>query len=320
VSASIEDLRSQLEATLDNCQGTGVGDHDALIMVSGGKDSAILLHLIKQRFPGLRQLAYTVDNGFMSPVAMANAHQTVSRLGVDHIVSRPDSSVYARGFRFACTHLEAGKGCFATVDRIDGTLGFDLAKTFAARNGIPLVVFGFNPVQMSAYFGVDGWEVPDQVVREKTTSVIGRDLREIFDEVHLKYFWDPECHGEDRIPRMVAPLCAWQYNEEEVRERVIELGLIDPGNDSALVTNNSVIQMMVVFDYLHLGYADFEPQFADMVRRGEADARYWRNVFEMLEYSAKTGWMIEQDLNRIATSLDIDREQIVAARRRGAPR
>jgi hypothetical protein len=309
-----------MEATLEACQGVGAGDYDALVMVSGGKDSAILLHLLGQKFPGLRQLAFTIDNSFMSPVAMANAQQTVSRLGVDHVVSRPDPEVFVRGFRYACTHLEPAKGCFETVDRLDATLGFDLAKNFAACHRIPLVVFGFNPVQMSVYFGVDGWEVPDYLVRGETTTVIGRDLLEIFDEEHARYFWDPERHGDDRIPRLVAPLCVWHYNEEEVRQRVIELGLIEPGNDSALVTNNSVIQMMVVFDYLHLGYADFEPQFADMVRRGEADRRYWRNVFEILEYSAKTGWMIEGDLNRIATSLDIDWKYIVAEARRGAQR
>jgi hypothetical protein len=171
---------------------------------------------------------------------------------------------------------------------------------------------------MEAYFGIDGWEVPREIVRQKTTTVLGRGLFEVFDSSHARHFWDPARHGDDRIPRMIAPLCVWHYNEEQVRRRVIDLGLIDAGNDSALVTNNAVIQLMVVLDYLHLGYADFEPQFADMVRRGEADGHYWRNVFEMLEYSAKTGWMIEKDLDRIAHSLGIDREKLGLVRGRRA--
>ena len=59
-----------------------------------------------------------------------------------------------------------------------------------------------------------------------------------------------------------------------------------------------------------LGYASFEPEFADMVRSGKASRRFWRNVFEMLEYSAKTGWMLDAELTRIVRELDLTREDI----------
>lgn len=296
---------AQLTETLSGFTRAGTGDYDALVMVSGGKDSALLLYELSQRFPTLRQLAFTVDNGFMSPVALDNARRYVAKLGIDHLVFRPKPSLYVKSFRHAIIHAEPGKGSFETVDRIDGQIGFDVCKNFAARNHIPLVLFGFNRIQMRAFFDVDGFQLPAALVGKPTTTVLGRPLAEVYDDDELGYFWDPERFDAVYRPRLVAPLAVWEYNEQTARDKTIDLGLIKPGNESALVTNNAVVTLMVALDYVRLGYADFEPQFADMIRRGEADRRYWLAVFEMLEYSAKTGWMIAAELDRIAASLGI---------------
>ena len=304
------DEPARLEETLSGSAQTGTGDYDALVMVSGGKDSALLLYELTQRFPTLRMLAYTVDNGFMSPVALENARRYVARLGVDHLVFRPKPSLYLKSFRHAILHAEPGQGSFETVDRIDGQIGFDVSKNFAARNRIPLLLFGFNRIQMRAFFNVDSFELPAAQVNEPTTAALGVPLAEIYDNNELGYFWDPRHFEEMQRPRLVAPLAVWEYNEQTTRDKTIDLGLIEPGKESALVTNNAVVTLMVVLDYVRLGYADFEPQFADMIRRGEADRDYWRAVFEMVEYSAKTGWMIADELDQIAASLGLSRAEI----------
>jgi hypothetical protein len=33
-------------------------------------------------------------------------------------------------------------------------------------------------------------------------------------------------------------------------------------------------------------------------------------VFEMLEYSARTGWMLDKELDKIIRSIDLTREQV----------
>jgi hypothetical protein len=310
------DDQTNLASILSPYVNSGSGDYDALVMTSGGKDSAYLLWELNRRFPKLRLLAFTIDNGFMSPVALDNAVQNVTKLGIDYILCRPATSVFAKGFRYAITHLEANKGCLQTVDKIDGTIGFDLSKQFACRNRIPLILFGFNKAQMITFFGVDGYELPPERVFSKTTHLLGRRLSEIYDSEEVRHFWDPcRCQNENGvIPRLIAPLCLLDYNEEAVRAKVTELRLIEKGNDSALVTNNAIVQMMVILDYLRLGYADFEPECADMVRAGRADRLYWLHVFQMLEYSAKTGWMVEKDLDAIAARLGIDRAELGLAR------
>ena len=137
-------LEAELDSLLGQLQGQGSGAHDALVMLSGGKDSALLVHELKRRYPRLRILALTIDNSFMSPVALQNVRKSAEILDVDVVTLRPAKSVYVKSFRFACTLEQSGSGCFETVDRIDADLGFSLAKNYAAINKIPLLVTGLS--------------------------------------------------------------------------------------------------------------------------------------------------------------------------------
>ena len=112
-------LVAELDGLLRDYSGTAAGPHDALVMLSGGKDSAWLVVELQTRYPRLRLLAVTIDNSYMSPVALENARLSAAKLNVDHVTLRPAQALYRKSFRLACTLLEEGKGCFETVDRID---------------------------------------------------------------------------------------------------------------------------------------------------------------------------------------------------------
>lgn len=310
----LQDLAAELDALFRNYEGKGQGAYDALVMLSGGKDSALLIHELQRRYPRLRILALTIDNSFMSPVAVENAGRVVEQLNVDHVTLKPAQSLYRKSFRLACCLREPGKGCFETVDRIDADLGFSLAKIYAATHRIPLLASGLSWAQIERIFGVRSFEVPQQQALARVTHTLGRPLSEIYVPAELEYWWDPARFARDRWPRFVHPFYAWRYEEKAIQDRVIELGLIKPGNDSPLLTNNVIIPMMIVADYLRLGYASFEPEFASQVRAGKADRRFWRNVFEMLEYSARTGWMLDKEIDKLARLLDLTRADIGLAR------
>ena len=305
-----EGLAAKLDELFRQHQGKGAGLYDAAVMLSGGKDSALLIHELKERYPSLRLVALTIDNSFMSPVALENARQSVEKLNVDHITLRLAQSVYRKSFRFACLLLEPGRGCFETVDRIDADLGFSQAKIFAAENRIPLLLSGLSWAQIERLFGVESFEVPHDQALSKVTSTLGTPLGDIYDPPEMKYWWDPARFPEESWPRFIHPFYVWRQGEEEIKNKVIELGLIEPGNESPLLTNNVIIPLMIVVDYLRLGYASFEPEFAQLVREGKASRGFWRNVFEMLEYSARTGWMLDKELDKLAKSLDLTRGEI----------
>jgi hypothetical protein len=151
-------LEAELDALLREHAGKGAGSHDAVVLFSGGKDSIFLVHMLKRRHPDLRILALLVDNSFMSPVALDNAARAVEKLDVDYVPLKPARSLYKKYFRLACTLLEAGKGCYQTVDMTEIYFFISLAKTFAATNQIPLIISGLAWAQVERLYGVQSFE------------------------------------------------------------------------------------------------------------------------------------------------------------------
>src|SRR5882672_9375638 len=97
-----EQLKAGFEAVVEEARRTR-DNHHAILCYSGGKDSTFLLHLLRTEY-NLDVLAYTMDNGFISPQALRNISTIVDRLGVDHIFVRPRSGLMNRMFREALTN------------------------------------------------------------------------------------------------------------------------------------------------------------------------------------------------------------------------
>ena len=64
------------------------GRYQAIVPISGGKDSAYVLYVIRHVY-GLRVLAINFDNGFRSLAAEANLNIMTTQLGVDYISIKP---------------------------------------------------------------------------------------------------------------------------------------------------------------------------------------------------------------------------------------
>jgi hypothetical protein len=303
-------MEQALDQVLQSHQGSGRGQYDALVLFSGGKDSAYLLHRLTTHYPSLRLLAATIDNGFFNPVAMKNAAKILQRIdGVDHMVFKPDASLYRTTFRHALTHLDDG-GCYATVDRMDGDLAFDIGRNLAASLGIPLMIAGLSPTQVERIFGLRWFETDRSVERSKRTRSAGFRLEDIYATRELAYWWDGTAWPDDRIPRVLYPFCAWPYREEEVRDEVVRLGLIDPGQDNPLVTNNDTIPVMFAVDSCQLGYSSFEPEFADLVREGKADRNGWLNLFQSLEYLAARGQFLPRGIDQTLRQIGLTHQEV----------
>lgn len=73
--------------------------YDVVLGFSGGKDSTYSLYVCKKQF-GLRCLAVTFDNGFLTENARVNIKKTVDALGVDHVFYRPNWDRLQRLYRY----------------------------------------------------------------------------------------------------------------------------------------------------------------------------------------------------------------------------
>lgn len=302
---------SQLADILRSQSGVGSGSYDAVVLFSGGKDSAFLLHRLRTEFPELRLVALTVDNSFMSSVAQANCRQILSKLeGIDHFIFRPQKNLYARTFRHAFTHLD-GQGCYAKVDRMDGDLTFDIGRNFAATVSAPLLISGLSPEQVERILQLKSFESPRSIENQRRTRSADYALEQIYTPEELnRYWWNPEQWPEERRPRVLHPFHAWQYDEEWIPQEVVRLGLIEAGQDNPLITNNDTIPVMLAVDSANLGYSSFEPEFAQLVREGRADRRIWLAMFEAIEYLVKHGQFLPQCISDTLHRLDLEPQDV----------
>jgi hypothetical protein len=268
----------------------GKGDYDAVVLFSGGKDSAYLLYRLRNEFAELRVAALTVDNSFMSQVALANCRSILAKLTeIDHFILRPKTDLYARAFRYALTHLD-GSGCYEKVDRMDGDLTFDIGRNFAAQLKAPLLISGLSPEQAERILGLKGFESPAEVEAQRRIESAGVALDKLYNQQELdRYWWNPARWNANEQLRVLHPFHAWNYDEEFIPREVVRLGLVEPGRDNPLITNNDTIPVMLAVDTVKLGYSSFEPEFAQLVRSGRADRAAWLAMFESIEYLTKRG-------------------------------
>jgi hypothetical protein len=106
--------------------------YDALVGISGGKDSCYTLYLCHKVY-GLKVLAFTKDGGFLTDEAKARINKLVKRLGVPHLYCHdplaPElSGIFMRKTGNFCTPCELST--------------FNLTAMLAREYDIPLMILG----------------------------------------------------------------------------------------------------------------------------------------------------------------------------------
>lgn len=112
-------------------------DYDCISLLSGGKDSTyVLARLVNM---GLKVLAFTMDNGYISEQAKANIDRIVTRLNVDHIYGKTPhmNKIFVDSLK---RHKNVCNGCFKTI--------YTLSTQIALEKGIPFIVTGLSRGQL----------------------------------------------------------------------------------------------------------------------------------------------------------------------------
>ena len=109
------------------------GEYDCLMLLSGGKDSAYALYKLVDL--GVRVMAFTLDNGYISDEAKANIRRVTDHLGVDHIFGTTPAmnAIFVDSLR---RHSNVCNGCFKTL--------YTLSLRLAREKGIPFIVTGLS--------------------------------------------------------------------------------------------------------------------------------------------------------------------------------
>jgi hypothetical protein len=272
-----DETRAKFDETIKKYVNRNGGRYNAVLLLSGGKDSAYLLDRMRSDYPQLRILCVTVNNGFMSPLAIDSARFVAEKLKTDWLVSNADIEEFAAVLRRSFLELN-GRGCYGVVDFADGDLIFKIGAKVASDMGIPLVLGGLSWVQVQRIVGEDDFELV-----------------------------------QPSAPHFVFPLAVWRTNEQTIRQIVRSSNLLPQGSDSPMVSNSSLIVSMAVVDILNLGYSSFEPEFAQLVREGKSDRKTWLHLFELLEFATTRGFL-DEELSEALRKMNLSRSDVVRSR------
>ncbi|MDJ0953252.1 MAG: amino acid adenylation domain-containing protein [Acidimicrobiia bacterium] len=191
---------------------------DCVMLLSGGKDSTFALYQLVEM--GLQPLVFTLDNGFISPGAIANIRRAVDDLGLELVIGT--TPAMNEIFADSLTHFSnVCQGCFKTVY----TLGMNLAR----ERGLRHVVTGLSRGQIfetrladlfrigvtdrdevdraivearRAYHQVD-----DAVRRNLDTSLF--DDAELFEEIKIVDFYRYRDVGLDELYEFLGTRAPW---------------------------------------------------------------------------------------------------------------
>lgn len=260
--------RDRLDRLIADIKGTS-SVYDAVMAYSGGKDSSYALKLLKERY-GLRILAITLDNHFVSPMAWENVSRVTDALGIDHMRFRPPwkamKAMFTRTAQEdifpAPTLLRASSICTACIGLVKNIV----LKT-ALEMSVPMVAFGWSPGQ-----------VPIQSAIMKTNSGLTKQsmnaLKKAFPERmadEMRQYFLPDAYFEKfkaSFPYNVHPLAFFEYDEESIKNELVEMGWQAPSDTD---TNSTNCLLNAFANQCHLQRHRFHPyvwEIANMVRQG----------------------------------------------------
>lgn len=305
-------FEKDLEETLTSARGQG--EYDCLVALSGGKDSLYLLHRLKRDY-GLRVLAFTVDVNIPA-LAWDNIRRTVDILDLDHLVYRPSPRFYEKLFRYLLRNQEE-RGAVYTVSYVYAPLFEGDAIKLAITKGIPLVFAGYSP----------GQPEPERMRYEFSRKLVCEtdwtppELKRCgdFTDEELARFYNPQRFPKDtNFPRYLAPFHAWPYHQEDIMRKVTQLGFVAAKKNASPVHSNYPINWLLMYsDLKSFGYNPYSPEFAALIRRGQANRAQWRIMAPAVDFMIRHGIGPGREVGRSLRWLKLSPDELRITKPRG---
>ena len=259
-------LRTRFEELVSQVR-TRPGYH-CLMSWSGGKDSTYTLWLLKEQYD-LRVLAFTFDNGFVSPAALKNMREVAENLKIDHVIVKPRFELLRQAFlsstqpgMYPPRALERASGICNTCMALAKGIGLRMAL----EKDIPILAYGWSPGQIplaSAIFRTNRRMLKAMIETAMTP------LEEVTDDQIAVYF--PEQHhleNAQQLPYNVSPLAFLDYDEEAAVRRIALLAWERPQDTDPNSTNCLLNSFANQIHLEQMGYHPYVMELAGLVREG----------------------------------------------------
>ncbi|MHB8893967.1 MAG: 7-cyano-7-deazaguanine synthase [Candidatus Geothermincolia bacterium] len=242
--------------------------YDVLMAFSGGKDSTYTLLLLRRKY-GLRVLAMSFDNGFISPRALENIKAVTEAVGIDHVLFRPRWDLLRKIFATAAekelyskkTLERASTICTSCIGLVKAT-----CLKMAIEQGIPMIGFGWSPGQAPVQSSIMRnnpalLKMTQRAILGPLEQVAGADVAAYF--LGDRHFAEPE-----KFPWNVHPLAWEDYDEGDILKEIAKLGWRMPEDTDSNSTN---CLLNAYANQIHVQRYGFHPyiwEIANMVREG----------------------------------------------------
>lgn len=301
-SDQIENARIEINTLFREARGKS--DYDAILCYSGGKDSTYTLKLAVEKY-NLKVLSFTLDNGFISPVAFKNIERVVSKLGVDHITFRPSYKFMKDLFRISSlemiynpkTMIRISANCSSCISIVNIT-----ALKYALEKDIPVILAGFTLGQIpsNTIYYKNNYEFlreSREVVLSKLKISLGEDVK--------RYMEIPESllQKSGTMPYNVNLLTLEDITENQIVDQILPLGWTKPKDVDGCSTNCMINAFNNFVHEKRFGYNPYELELSHLILK---------NLLSRDEALEKLQDQPQQQINEAFTELGIDPVQITS--------
>jgi hypothetical protein len=280
----------------------GKSEYDAVMCYSGGKDSTYTLRLAVEKYK-LRVISFTLDNGFISPVAFKNIDNVTKSLGVDHITYKPSFNFIKDLFRVSScesiynptTITRISANCNTCISMVNIT-----ALKMALEKDIPFILAGFTLGQIPAntiYFKNNYL-----FFKESRQPVIDKFKMHLGDEVsYYMEVSDSLIEKSSNYPYNINLLCLEDITEAGIVEEIVHMGWQKPADVDGCSTNCRINAFNNHIHFRKFGFSPYELELSYLIRK---------NLLSREEALEKIYNQPEEQIDLVYKELKIDRNFI----------
>ncbi len=247
-------------------QNPGENMYDVAVMFSGGKDSAMLLKMAKEKYH-LRTLAVSVMHPLINKIAKQNIDDVAKKLQVDVVKIQIQEDVFKKVIRQALVHgKEYDLNEFVGCD-VCNFLFMWVALKMSMRLRIPTILEGSDKSQNGAYF-IEGKKVDQKI--SKGIMPYGRlhdIVRDALGEEMKGSIYG--CEIEDlkkyKYPNVIAPFMFTDYSFKDNFNHISQMGL-DSNKFRSIVTNCDAVPFFSYIALKRFGCISYVKHFANEIR------------------------------------------------------
>ena len=250
---------------LDAAKAKKRGEYDALVPLSGGKDSMYILYLAVKVY-NLKVMTMTYDNGFVSQIAIDNMERAVEKMNVKHVVCKPDETVLRKIYKDML--LSSGDICGACGIAIKASM-FKVASDYK----IPVILLGTSPLEEDSFLPDTTLDIGRfKYILKESGNVTKKEVNKFLIYPDMDYFKLSIGKRTGKYAKEVRPLFFIENPSDKEMGEIIthELGWQDDTTHEYSKHFDCIAEPFTNYVRHHIyGYERRVCQYSTMIRRGE---------------------------------------------------